>query len=236
MDQINRIRRNYEIWIFSSIAIACLGVLQFSVCVWLAMAYHPDGFSLSTHLLTDLGKDAYDWGFVFNGSVMILGLCLIPIFVLLPFVETRNSYSKYVVSVSGVCSGLGLVLLGLTPNDIYFFEHYAALFLWAMPTIATIMAFFYLVSNNPNMSMWFIATCLLTVVGVLAFLSGSQETNRLVLQKILLAYAFVWFGFLAFFSYRCGRLALDNAMLDHVSKENLAEQYRYQLMSNDHRK
>ena len=235
-NKIQQTKKHYEIWIFGTIGAAVLGVLQFIVCVIVALNYYPEPFSLADNLITDLGKDANDYGMIFNISVIFMGVLLIPLFGMLPAIETRSSHSKYAVAISGIGSCLGLVLLGLLPNDIYFIEHVVALMLWAMPTVIAIMAFFYLVSNNPNMSTWFIATCLGVVIVTLILLFGSMSDNFKVLQRILLMYSLVWFAFLAFFAFNCGKLALANAMLDHVDSENLAEEYRYTLMSQDHRK
>ena len=233
MDNIKKVRRRYELWIFGSIGIACLGVIQFCVCIWIAIANYPEPFSLATHLFTDLGRESNDYGAVFNGSLIILGLTLIPLFVLMPFIDIRSSHSKHVVATTGVLSSLGIVAIGLTPNDNLFVEHYIALFAWVMPTTIMILAFFYLVSNNPNMSIWFIATSLITVVLMLGFLLASREVNRNLMQKFLLVYVLIWFGFIAWFAYRCGRLALANAMLDHKSTEELAEEYAQELMGSD---
>lgn len=236
MNDLQRVRRRYEYLIFGSIGAACLGVLQFAIAVLVAIQYFPGTFSLSTNLLTDLGQDENDYSWIFNTSIILLGLSLAPLFLLLPLVETRAKVSKYLVAVSGCGSSLGLILLGLTPNDNYFIEHYAAMFLWAIPTVVTVMAFFYLVSNNPNMSLWFTLTCLITVVAMLAFLLGTQDGNHKILQRILLVYGFLWFGFLVFFAFRCGQIALQQASEDHISVDELADSYRSQLAARDHRR
>ena len=235
-DKIRNVKHKYEIWIFGTIGGAVFGVLQFIICVIVAVNCYPEPFSLADNLITDLGKDANDYGMIFNISIILMGLFLAPLFGMLPVIELRSSHSKYLVAISGVGSSFGLVLLGLLPNDVYFIEHVIALFLWAMPTVIAIVSFFYLVSNNPNMSTWFIATCLAVVVLTLILLFSSMSENFKVLQRILLMYSLVWFSFLAFFAYNCGKLVLSYAMLDHVDSENLAEEYRYTLMSQDHRK
>ena len=99
LSKIEKTKRNYQYWIFGSIAAACLGVLQFCIFVWVAFAYYPESFSLSTHLLTELGRDANDYGHIFNISIVVLGLLLVPLVSILSLQELRLLEQRYLAHV-----------------------------------------------------------------------------------------------------------------------------------------
>ena len=116
-------------------------VIYFIVTNAIAMALFPGGtlfhpeleiYSFSENFFSDLGitftKDGtqnYLSSFLFNSSLLVLGLCAVThIFVPKLFKDNKKSYILSIIAAAlFVIAGLSFIGVGLTPADIYFEEH-----------------------------------------------------------------------------------------------------------------
>ena len=127
-------------------AVSIIGVAQFVVCCWLAMAKYPggtlrepnaEGYAFYENFLSDLGR-ARAWGgednaasaALFNGSVQVLAVSLVPFFLLLPLHAPDRPWMMGLAATFGLLSLVALAGIGRTPYDELGSDHILALFCW----------------------------------------------------------------------------------------------------------
>ncbi|MGI9519010.1 MAG: DUF998 domain-containing protein [Pirellulaceae bacterium] len=192
---------NIDTWIKiwrTGFAVAILGVAQFIVCSIIAMVLYPGGtietrqtsnYRLSQNYLGDLGrevslnnKDNETGSRIFNGSMILLGLCSIPFFLFLPTHAADRVGWLSIAAIFGVVSALLLITIASSPVDISPFAHYVALFFWVVTTFfcTSIHAGCMLTSKeNPSLGLALVsvAVAMLTV----SYIYHSTETAAAVM-------------------------------------------------------
>jgi hypothetical membrane protein len=210
-----------KIW-KSGFAISFFGATQFLICCIIAIIIYPggtikdpesDGYSLSQNYLSDLGREvslsrqSHDTGStIFNGSLILLGICSLPFFVFMP----THAYDKVgwlsVAGVIGTGSALALIVMGCTPCDISPITHFLALLTWITCVFfsASIHALCMLTSKEGGVSMALSLVSVAVAMLAIAYSYHATETaaavlfNReipmksMLLQKLLMIMVLIW--------------------------------------------
>ncbi len=209
-----------KIW-RTGFAIAILGAAQFVVCSIIAMVLYPGGtietkatsnYRLSQNYLGDLGrevalnnKDNETGSRIFNGSLILLGVCSIPFFLFLPTHAADRIGWLSVAAIFGVVSSILMIMMGSSPADISPFTHFVALFFWVVTTFfcTSIHAGCMLTSKESpalGMALISVAVAMLTV----SYIYHSTETaaaviygreiplKSVMLQKLVFVSWLIW--------------------------------------------
>ncbi len=178
--------------------LALAGIVQFAVCLVLAVRAYPGGYQAASHYLSDLGCTRTAFGAsnatsaaYFNGSVIRLGVMLLPFFALTPAVLESGSW---LVRVSGVLSALGLIGIGLTPYDTMLASHLLALGLWIVPMIVAVVAFAWNVDVGGRVRSALFLGTIAVLVSVCGYVMVESHSGHVVFQKILVVVAACWLG------------------------------------------
>lgn len=184
---------------------ACLGIVQFLVAVVIAIRCYPGdtggadrGYSMAGNFLSDLGrwqtesgKDNAVSAAIFNGSVILLGITLLPFFAILP--ATLRSL-RVLVWFSGSLAAIGLIGIGLTPYDRHFIAHHVFLGLWIGPMLILLVGYL-IASEWSGRAAWVLGACTLALVyAVLAYAGAGSHGGHVVMQKVTVAISIVWFA------------------------------------------
>ena len=172
------------------------GMLQFLVCVVCAMQLSADGYSIHENFLSDLGRTVSLSGatnpscLLFNVSVIVLGVAL---FVFFGFVPSATNEGQWFVRVPGSLSAAGIIGIGLTPYDKFFFLHIVALGMWLAPMVLLMIG--HVVSSamsgrGSTTTNWI---AFATVAAVSGYALAGTHNGYVFMQKITAALATVWF-------------------------------------------
>lgn len=134
-----------RLWRIAS-AVSLLGVAQFVVCCAMAMTRYPggtladphaQGYAFYENFLSDLGRtrawggeDNAESAALFNGSLQVLAVALVPFFLLLPMHAPDRPWLMGLAAALGLFSLAALARIGQTPYDVRGSEHIFALFCW----------------------------------------------------------------------------------------------------------
>ena len=184
--------------------VAFIGIVQFLVAVPMAIHRYPagilgKGYSMSDNFLSDLGcSRTFFWqednsasAAIFNRSAIILGASLLPFFSILP---TTIGRLRKLVWISGILSALGLIGIGLTPYDLHFTAHNTALALWIGPMFVLLAGHLIACGLDEQTSSARTACTLALLCAILAYALAGTRTEVVVMQKLTVAVAIVWFS------------------------------------------
>ena len=155
-------------WLAGVLASAILGIMQFIIVTIVCVVQLPrkhipeDGYFLS-----DLGRSVLPLSGLFNGSLIGLGILLIPMFIMLVRVDTRQSFSLRVATLFGIVSSMGLVFLGCSPVDKAYVSHLLATAMWVFPMLYMVIAFYASATRSHYVNVWFIGASLIMAVAML---------------------------------------------------------------------
>jgi hypothetical membrane protein len=138
---------------------------------------------------TSSGRDNAVSAAVFNNSVIVLGVTLLPFFAILP--ATLPGLRK-LVWLSGSLAAIGLIGIGLTPYDRYFAAHNVCLGLWLGPMLILLVGYL-IASFGGGRAGWALGACTLALVyAILAYASAGSHGAQVVMQKVTVVVSFVW--------------------------------------------
>ncbi len=113
-----------------AVAITLLCGIQLTVCLSVAIAVHPGGYSFWQDTMSELGADHSDSGEpnpigskVYNTSLAVGTLGLAVMWLVVPGAFIGNRVLARTVSVVGVLSVVGMIIDALTPADTAAFGH-----------------------------------------------------------------------------------------------------------------
>ncbi len=189
---------------------------------------------MAGNFLSDLGRQSTSHHAVFNGSLIFLGISLIPSFGILWLINTNRMWSMKVTAVFGIISAFGLIGLGLTSVDREFVLHHVALAIWLFPMMYMTVTFFFAASRSHYTGIGFVAASLVMVVVMIVILLRTEMTSTQLLQKAIVLCGFVWLFYVIAFIYQAGRYVLKNwgRIEDHTDEE---ESYFTKLLTEKHR-
>tara|TARA_B100001964_G_C14056353_1_gene519371 strand:- start:69 stop:740 length:672 start_codon:yes stop_codon:yes gene_type:complete len=190
--------------------IGCMQFLFFSMIAmlfygggtaWNKQAY---GYTFWHNAFSDLGKTVSYSGVpntvsspIFNSTLSLLGLTLIVFYVSIPKLYKEKKLLGYIIGLFGIISATGLIVIGLTPDDINSSIHMLGVWLWGIPlflvTVSVIIAD--LITQNPN-RIHVIFTAGLSVavfIHILQGLSNSWSPLTLSTQKVVVYYNIAWY-------------------------------------------
>ena len=193
--------RERRLRLFVSIA-ALLGLAQFLVAVAYAIAYYPGGYSFFGDFLSDLGRNATGKASpgvsrLFNRSIVLLGLSLLPFFALVPSTLDSGGRTSWVFGVGGAISATGLIGIGLTPYDVYTVAHNVALVAWLAPMFVLAILYLALAFGSENASPGLIACTAALILAVLVYGGVGFHLGYVAMQKMTVLLSIVWFAVLA---------------------------------------
>ncbi len=227
--------------------VAFLGAGQFVVCFLIAMIFYAGGnardryeigYSPARNHVSDLGRTYAISGQenatasrIFNGSLIVLGVGLVPYFVFMPMQAWDRPGWLTLAAVLGTAACVALVVMGFHPIDLHPTRHELALFSWLTLIFgcSSIHAGAMLTSRenttlvlpltSVGVAMLAIACGISATSSVAALLSGNPDESHssAVLEKLLLLGVLAWvFTFSArmilvtdFSEYRDRRAAED---------------------------
>lgn len=178
---------------------AMFGIGQFAFSLVLAVDRYgdEDGYSATENFLSDLGRTRTIDGLnnvtasaIFNRSVVILGLSLVPFSCALTTVLDKH---RVAVPAFGVVSSLGLMGLGLTPYDRYFVGHNVSLGLWLGPMMVMVLAFLRSLRSEGAGSRKLAGVTVLLVLATIGYALVNHHSGHVVFQKIVAVLAVIWF-------------------------------------------
>lgn len=177
--------------------VALLGIAQFLYLVPRAMSVYPGGYLISHNFLSDLGctvtssgRDNSASATIFNRSIILLGILLIPFFTALPTV-LENPH--WIIRCAGVLSALGLIGVGSTPYDRYFVEHFVALGLWIFPMLVMVVTFAVSAETDRITSLALLFCTFLVLLAAGAYAFAGYHSGHVIFQKILAILSIFWF-------------------------------------------
>ena len=217
---MNPMRQQFKILWITVLVLAAVGVSQFTICTTIAIYNYPGGFSFSKNYLSELGRQATQYDSIYNGSIMFLGLSLIPSFALLWMTNTHRMWSMRAAAMFGIIASLGLIGMGVFPVDREFLLHYGSLALWMFPMIYMTVSFFFAVSRSRYVGIGFLSTSLVTVVTMIAVLMRTELTSLQLLHISVVAFGGIWMFYVLVFIYQSGSYMLQNWHL----REDYSEQ------------
>jgi hypothetical membrane protein len=187
-------------WLKGVLASAILGVCQFVVVVVICTVNLPEKQIPSDgYFLSDLGRSVLSLAWLFNGSLILLGLMLIPMFVMLLRIDARQSLSLRIATGFGMTSCMGLICLGFSPVDRAYISHLLATAMWVFPMLYTVIAFYISAARSAYVNVWFIGASLLMAVAMLVVFFQAGATDLKVIQRMLVVSGGVWLGFMIWF-------------------------------------
>jgi hypothetical membrane protein len=213
---------------------AIQGLIVFFGSTTLAILEHPD-YSLAGNYLSDLGRRKYEHYYLFNYSLIWLGLSLIPMFFMIWITDPRNSLSAKLTAVFGVLSATGLVGLGASPVDRAFISHHFWLAIWLFPMLYMTVSFFYVASRSPYVGIGFITASLIMVIGMIVYLLNVELTTTELLQKAIVVCGFVWLGYMIAFIIQSGYKVLKNWEVYDDTRARKEASYMSTLKYGNHR-
>ena len=229
-------KQQFRLLLFGVLALACVGLLQFVCCTGIAMLRFPDGYSFTDNYLSELGFMGHPGHTLFNGSLVFLGVSLIPLYGLLWATDMQGSFSLRASAVLGLVSALGIIGYGSWTYDRQFILHHIALAMWMFPMLYMVVAFYFGAAQSPVVGIGFLATSLVMVVTMIAVLMSTQTTSAQLLQKMVVICGVVWLGFMVAFVYRAGQTILQTWIEDDGSRQKKEQQYLSTLTSGQHRR
>lgn len=229
-------KQQFRILLFAVLGLASLGLLQFVICTAVAMARFPDGYSFTENYLSELGFVAYPGHSLFNGSLVFLGVSLMPLFGLLWATDVQGSYSLRASAVLGLVSALGIIGYGSWTYDRQFILHHIALALWLLPMLYMVVAFYFGAARSQVVGIGFLAASLVMVLVMIVVLTSTRTTSAQLLQKMVVICGIVWLAFMVAFVYQSGLAILQQWEEDDGSREKKEQQYWSSLTSGQHRR
>ncbi|MEQ1904429.1 MAG: DUF998 domain-containing protein [Pirellulaceae bacterium] len=187
-------------WLAGVLASAILGIVQFIIVAIVCVVKLPrkhipeDGYFLS-----DLGRSVLPLSGLFNGSLITLGILLIPMFIMLVRVDSRQSFSLRVATLFGIVSSIGLVFLGCSPVDKAYVSHLLATAMWVFPMLYMVIAFYASATRSHYVNAKFIGASLIMAVVMLIVFFSAQATDLKLIQRMLVVCGSIWLGFIIWF-------------------------------------
>lgn len=177
--------------------VAVAGICQFLAALFYAAKHYPNGYFWYKHFISDLGRTVTSDGIdnsantlLFSASSLVLGLMILPFLLVLPTAFTRGGVW---LRILGVLTVLGLIGIGQTPYDVYFFAHHAFLFLWIIPMLlmALGLSVVMFLDGCTNLSP-FLMSGLLSA-GSTAYACMDSHYGFVVMQKLVVFLSLIWF-------------------------------------------
>ena len=229
-------RNQFKMLLFGVIGIAILGIAQFVICTIIAMIRFPDGYSFFDNFLSELGMMGHAGHSVFNGSMIMLGVMLLPMFVLLQLVDPRENFSVRATSFFGILSALGAIGVGTWTFDRFLVMHSLCMAIWLLPMLYMVVTFFFAASTNPIIGVGFVGTSLVMVCGMIFVLMTTTSTSVQLLQKSVVICGLIWLSFIVAYIWQSGVVILNDWIEDDGSRERKEQSYYSALTSGRHRR
>ncbi|MDG2266294.1 MAG: hypothetical protein P8L91_04845 [Candidatus Marinimicrobia bacterium] len=192
--------------------IGVLGLVQFLLFSTVAMYFYSggtswnklaEGYTFWHNVMSDLGRTVSYSGLsntissrIFNSSLMIFGISIIIIYLNMSksFLLSRNIV--FFTKIIGIISGLGMIGVALTPDDILSDEHMLAVWIWIL-SLTTVLILFIVskVTHQVYDSIFYVSAILLFAVlihigqGLLDMWSPIVATT----QKIVVYLNVLWY-------------------------------------------
>ena len=176
-----------------AVVIVFAGLLQFVICLLIAVSDFPGEYSFGHHFLSDLGRSKHPSAPFFNNSVIVLGLCLIVF-----FSNAFRAADSRTFTVSGILSALGLIGIGLTPLDLYFLGHHLFLVLWLGPMLVMVVFSMTLFGKRYASLGAVIGSALIYLI--VRYIASAGSHDAPFYQKIVVVMAFVWLAVICYHS------------------------------------
>lgn len=203
-------------------AISLAGVLQFLVCVALAMAWYAGGspfheqavgYAFFANFLSDLGRTVAWSGqangassMVFNSSLIVLAVSQVPFYLFFPLHAEDKVIPLLCAAALGIVSSFGLAGVGLTPYDLHLRSHIICLLWWIGPlTIALVLHAWALFSSQESSPVFALLSLgLALLLGAYAIRTAaygappmgemSELARTIALQKYAVLGCVGWYG------------------------------------------
>lgn len=192
--------------------VGAIGLMQFLLFSTIAMFYYgggtswnklAEGYTFWHNVMSDLGRTVSYSGLsntvsstIFNSSLIIFGISIIIIYLSLS--KTFLPYKRIInyIKIIGIISGLGMIGVALTPDDILSDEHMLAVWIWIL-SLSTVLILFILskVTHQIYDSIFYVSAILLVAVfvhigqGLLDMWSPIVATT----QKIVVYLNVLWY-------------------------------------------
>ncbi|MEL7499195.1 MAG: DUF998 domain-containing protein [Planctomycetota bacterium] len=231
-----RMKAKFKTLLFIVIGIAIFAIIQFVICTIIAMYRFPDGYSFNDNFLSELGMMGHAGHQVFNGSIIAMGIMLLPMFGLLWLIDPRDSFSIRATSAFGILSAFGAIGVGTWTYDRFLVLHGLSMALWLLPMLYMVVTFFYAASRSPYVGIGFLATSLVMAIGMIVILATTDNTSIQLLQKTVVICGLVWLGFIIAYIWQSGVAILNDWIEDDGSRERKEQSYLSALTSGQHRR
>ena len=192
--------------------IGVLGLVQFLLFSTVAMFFYSggtswnklaEGYTFWHNVMSDLGRTVSYSGSsntvsstIFNSSLMIFGISIIIIYLNMSKSFLLSKNIVFYIKIIGIISGLGMIGVALTPDDILSDEHILAVWIWIL-SLSTVLILFILskVTHQIYDSIFYVSAILLVAVfvhigqGLLDMWSPIVATT----QKIVVYLNVLWY-------------------------------------------
>ena len=192
--------------------IGVLGLVQFLLFSTVAMFFYSggtswnnlaEGYTFWHNVMSDLGRTVSYSGSsntvsstIFNSSLMIFGVSIIIIYLNMSKSFLLSKNIVFYIKIIGIISGLGMIGVALTPDDILSDEHILAVWIWIL-SLSTVLILFILskVTHKIYDNIFYVSAILLFAVlihigqGLLDMWSPIVATT----QKIVVYLNVLWY-------------------------------------------
>jgi hypothetical membrane protein len=203
-------------------AISLAGVLQFLVCVPLAMSWYAggspfqeqsDGYEFFANFLSDLGRTVAWSGreneasaMLFNGSLIVLAVTQVPFYLFFPLHAADKMIPLLCAAALGIISCCGLAGVGLTPYDLHLRSHVVCLLWWIAPLTGALIIHAWSIFSSrecsPLFALFSLGLALLlgtyairtAAYGVPPMGEMSELARTIALQKYVILGCVGWYG------------------------------------------
>lgn len=219
-------------WLAGVLGCAFLGVAQFLISTLICIVNLPrkyvpeDGYFLS-----ELGRSVVPLSWLFNTSLILLGILLIPLFLMLIRIDTRQSFSLRVATGFGILSSLGLVCLGCSPVDKAYIAHMLSTALWVFPMLYMVIAFYASATRSHYVNVWFVGASFLMAVIMLIVFFSAEATDLKLIQRMLIVCGAIWLVFIIWFTALEGYGAIADWEPTSLERVDRDSQRYYQTLA-----
>ena len=192
--------------------IGAVGCLQFLIFSTIAMFHYSggtswnksaEGYTFWHNVMSDLGRTVSYSGIsntfsstIFNTSLIFFGISIIIIYLSMGKRLLLTDKFIFFITIFGIISGIGIIGVGLTPDDILSDEHIIAVWIWIL-SLSTVLILIIIskIINHSYDSLFYLsfvllfAVCIHTGQGLLGMWSPIVATT----QKIVVYLNVSWY-------------------------------------------
>ena len=192
--------------------IGSIGCIEFVLFSTIAMFFYgggtswdksTEGYTFWHNVLSDLGRTVSYSGVpntvsspMFNIALSLFGICIIVIYLSMGKNFLRPYWLILFILIGGIISGIGTVIIGLTPDDKLSDYHMLGVWMWALPLFAVLLLFIFNGVIKRIYDNFLFVTCTLALalfIHIGQGVTGMWSPTVVITQKIVVYLNIIWY-------------------------------------------